>query len=107
MVETGREGFGKAGSEPMDLSEKKSCSVGSEWVYIFNRRKAKKEISADHNQWTCSRAVSRSSKQDSRRDECERTERNSKVLARSTCEADLRYAEILVARAEGGNSDEK
>jgi len=43
------EGFGKAGSEPMDLSEKKSCSVGSEWVYIFNRRKAKKEISADHN----------------------------------------------------------
>ncbi len=37
-----------AGSEPMDLSEKKSCSVESEWVYISNRRKAKKEISADH-----------------------------------------------------------
>jgi len=45
VVETGREGFGKAGSKPMDLSEKKLCSVGSEWVYIFNRRKAKKEIS--------------------------------------------------------------
>ena len=38
-----------AGSEPMDLSEKKSCSVGSEWEYIFNCRKAEKEIAADHN----------------------------------------------------------
>jgi hypothetical protein len=46
-------------------------------------------------------------KQDSRRDECERTERNSKVLTRSTCEADLHYTEFPVARAEGGNSDEK
>jgi hypothetical protein len=33
--------------------------------------------------------------------------RNSKVLARSTCEADSHYTEILVARAIGGNIDEK
>ena len=46
MAETGREGFGKGGSEPIDLSEKNSYSVGSNWVYIFNRWKAKKEIPA-------------------------------------------------------------
>jgi hypothetical protein len=31
----------------MALSEKESCPVGSKWVYIFNRRKAKKEIPAE------------------------------------------------------------
>ena len=31
-------------SEPMVLSEKKSCSMVHSRVYIFNRRKAEKEI---------------------------------------------------------------
>src|SRR5512134_888401 len=44
VVATGREAFGKGGSEVMALSEKKSYSVGRKWVYILNRRKAKKEI---------------------------------------------------------------
>ena len=29
---------------PMTLSEKKACSVGPQWVYIFNRWNAKKLI---------------------------------------------------------------
>ena len=38
------EDFWKGGSEPMTLSEIPLCSVGRKWVYIFNRRRAKKLI---------------------------------------------------------------
>ena len=33
----------------MVLSEKTLYSVGRRWVYIFNRRKAKKEIPVDYS----------------------------------------------------------
>ena len=46
VVATGREDFWKGGSEPMAQSEKQSYSVGRRWGYIFNCRKAKKEIPA-------------------------------------------------------------
>ena len=46
VVATGREDFWKGDFEPMALSEKQSYSLGCRWVYIFNRRKAKKEIPA-------------------------------------------------------------
>jgi len=41
-VATGRKDFGKGGLGAMTFSEKKSCSVGSPWVYIFDCRNAKK-----------------------------------------------------------------
>ena len=50
MAITGFEDFWKDGSEPMTPSEKKLCSVGRKWVYIFNRRKAKKLI--PDNTWS-------------------------------------------------------
>lgn len=34
----------RGGWEPMDFSEEKLESVGRNWVYIFNRRRAKTEI---------------------------------------------------------------
>jgi len=36
--------FGKDGSGPMTLGEKKERPVGRKWVYVFNRRNAKKLI---------------------------------------------------------------
>jgi hypothetical protein len=36
--------FWKGGSEPMSLSKKTLCPVGRKWMYISNRRRAKKLI---------------------------------------------------------------
>jgi hypothetical protein len=41
---TGVQDFWTSGSQQMNLSEEKLCSVGRKWVYIFNRWKAKKLI---------------------------------------------------------------
>ena len=43
-VATSRKHFWMGGSEQAALSEKKVCSVAPKCVYIFNRRRAKKEI---------------------------------------------------------------
>jgi hypothetical protein len=44
VVATGREGLREGWFRADDALREKSYSVGSKWVYIFTRRKAKKEI---------------------------------------------------------------
>ena len=44
--DNGFRGVLEGGSEPMTLSEKKMCPVGSKWVYICSLQKAKKLIPA-------------------------------------------------------------